>query len=1051
MQRIGLLLLLCGISWWSIAQEYHQNHKVFGENKELPHASLFPFSITDNATQDAKEQSPWFQSLDGNWKFNWVRRPSDRPMGFEATDYDDTNWQDFPVPANWEVHGFGYPIYLDEKYPFETSWPNTSADYNPVGSYRHQFTIPEDWEGREIFLHFGAVKSALYLWINGKKVGYSQGSKTPAEFNITPYLKWGENTLAVQIYRWSDASYVESQDMLRLSGIEREVYLYATPKIHIRDFFFTTSFNDDKYATANFDIAVELAKYQDKKAAVNLGIALYEDTTKQNRVFHHNQSINIKKAIENYSFKGQVLSPQLWSAETPHLYYLEMTITDSKTNKVLEIISDKVGIRDVKINNSQLLVNGKAIYIRGVNRHETHPLRGHIVTEADMRKDLELMQQHNINAVRSSHYPNHPKWYDLCDEYGMYVIDEANIESHPLANSDDTQIGNEMSWLPAHLDRTQRMFHRDKNHPSIIIWSLGNEAGHGQVFQATYDWLKANDSRPVQYEPAGKDKYTDIYCPMYPPISRLEKYAQSNPNRPSIMIEYCHAMGNSVGNLQDYWDVIEKHPVLQGGFIWDWVDQSLEYTKEDGTKYLAYGHDYHPDLPTDGNFLNNGLVDPFRQPHPHLQEVKKVYEPIKIHSADKKYKVFEIENKRFFSTTDDIEFVWDIKEDGHIVKEGNEGSIPLPPQMRGSLFIDYSDLVKKEGKEYFLTIRAINKTATKSLAKGHCIAWSQFRLPSGFNRPQKRTMDKLSWTEDQRVYTVRGNGFALKISKTTGEITDYNYKGNRLISTPLRPNFWRAPTDNDLGNGMHQWANMWKTYSRKLQGSIKGDINFGERAISYTISYSPKGASFGELDVQYTITAQGEIKVSYLYSPNIQGREFPNIPRIGMQMQLPGDHHIMAWYGRGPHETYWDRKTAGEIAIWESDVRTDFHKYSRPQETGNKTDVRWMSLLNDQGKGWKVYAVDTPLNTSAWPFAIGELDFAAGKKGEQSASGLVPVTSKHGADLKVGKRITWNIDFKQMGVGGDTSWGRMVHEEYTLPSTKGKVYKYNFVLQPISK
>ena len=477
-----------------LAQSYHQNHEIFAINKEAPHPLLFPYKNKSAALIDEKENSQWYQSLNGFWKFHWVKNPKDKPSGFQREDYSDEAWTDFPVPGNWEVHGYDYPIYLDEKYPFTTTYPNTPEDYNPVGSYRKEFEIPENWMDREIILHFGAVKSCLYLWINGKEVGFSQGSKTPAEFNITPYIRAGSNTLAIQIFRWSDASYIESQDMLRLSGIEREVYLYATPKVHLHDLFVQTLRMDEDKADWKLDVTM--------KARVNEGAKLNQNVVDVEILDKH---LNVVFNKDNLAFSGeneiQIEIPHLiskykihpWSAESPNLYSLLISHKD-RNGDVVEVISKDIGFRIVEIENGQLLVNGQAIYIRGVDRHETDPHTGHIVSKELMLQDIKLMKQHNINAVRSSHYPNHPYWYKLCDEYGLYVVDEANIESHPLANYAETQIGNEMSWLPAHMDRTQRMFHRDKNHPSIIIWSLGNEAGYGKVFASTYDWLKKSGS-----------------------------------------------------------------------------------------------------------------------------------------------------------------------------------------------------------------------------------------------------------------------------------------------------------------------------------------------------------------------------------------------------------------------------------------------------------------------------------------------------------------------------------------------------------------------------
>jgi beta-galactosidase len=1049
MKYIFSIILLLHIYTFSPAQNEYQNHEVFGVNKEAPHPLLFPFQNERSALLGRKESSPLFQSLDGFWKFHWVNNPNNRSRDFFKEDFDDSGWADFPVPANWEVHGYGYPIYLDEKYPFNTQYPNTPPNYNPVGSYRKTFTIPDSWTDREVFLHFGAVKSALYVWLNGQSVGFSQGSKTPAAFKVTQYLKKGENTLAIQIYRWSDASYIESQDMLRLSGIEREVYLYATPKVHLWDLFAKTermpNYPDDWSCT--LDIAIR--NYGTSASTGHkLKLSLYDGQQKE--VIKETitvdipldgitQSVEFLHLISKYKIKK-------WSAEQPHLYQLIIS-HENADGELIEVISKKLGFRIVEIKDGQLLVNDQAIYIRGVNRHETHPLTGHVISEELMIEDIQLMKQHNINAVRSAHYPNHPRWYELCDQYGLYVIDEANIESHPLANSEETQIGNEMSWLPAHLDRTQRMFHRDKNHPSIIIWSLGNEAGHGKVFEATYDWLKVNDgTRPVQYEPAEKERYTDIYCPMYPPIEKLVNYAKTQPDRPAIMIEYCHAMGNSVGNLQDYWDAIEAYPSLQGGFIWDWVDQSLEYTNEKGLKYFAYGHDYHPDLPTDGNFLNNGLVNPFREPHPHLYEVKKVYEPIKFKALDMEKGHFEVTNKFFFRTLDHVNVNWSLREEGKEVLNGSLGRVEVAPQEKKKIHINLEDFPFKPDVEYYLKVSAVTNKDLPLIPLGHEVAWEQFALPLSKQAVEKNiTYPTLQIQLKDSAIAVVGEDFSLKMDQRTGAYISYEYKNTSLMLSSLKPNFWRPPTDNDLGNGMHKWAALWKEVGLQAKSTMSTPpVIIDGNKLQFQVQYDLSETIQAVVLIDYTVLGNGEIQVDYQFRPD--NTDLPKIPRIGMQFMLPEEFQFMKWYGRGPHETYWDRKSSGEIAQWKGLVWDQLHRYSRPQETGNKTDVRWMSLTNGQGAGWLIESASDPLSMSAWQLDMEDLDFVAGSKGAESASGLVPVTSKHGADLFPKNVITWNIDMKQMGLGGDTSWGRLVHEAYTLPV---KDYSYSFRMIPL--
>ena len=610
-----------------------------------------------------------------------------------------------------------------------------------------------------------------------------------------------------------------------------------------------------------------------------------------------------------------------------------------------------------------------------------------------------------------------------------------------------------MSWLPAHLERTERMFHRDKNHPSIIIWSLGNEAGHGEIFNQTYQYLKREDgTRPVQYEPAEKANYTDIFCPMYPSIEKLVNYAESNPERPAIMIEYCHAMGNSVGNLQDYWDIIEEYPVLQGGFIWDWVDQSLEYTNEKGVKYLAYGHDYHPDLPTDGNFLNNGLVSPFRVPHPHLYEVKKVYEPVKFRLVDASNGLVEIYNKNFFKGIDELSIRWTLKEDGIEIAQGDLGVKEVAPQDRQYVLVDLEDLKMDDSKEYFLKMSAITNQELPLLPIGHEVAWNEFNISPKATTYINRFKESAPPLQISKLpsdtFLIKGATFEAKVDGRTNQLISYIYKGQSLFEEKPTINFWRPPTDNDLGNGMQDWAVIWKDLGQKSKG-IPTAVNYepaGNIATFHSTYDFPDSLAI-QLDLVLTIYAGGE--VNYDYSYNSTNENLPNIPRIGMQFQLPADYQFMEWYGKGPHETYLDRQLSGEMGLWKGKVWNQLHNYSRPQESGNKMGIRWMSLTNGQGIGWNASTQSSPLSMSAWQLAMEDLDFVAGAKGAESASGLVPVTSKHGADLLPRNFITWNIDFKQMGVGGDNSWGRLVHDEYTLPANRR--YQYSFRLMPVGK
>ncbi len=1016
-----------------ILQVLHSDHTIFAENKLAPHASFFGYESKDiSSTSDSRR----YLSLNGLWKFHFSKSPKNRAINYFELNHDDSDWDSIPVPSNWEVQGYDYPIYLDERYPFETKWPNAPEDYNPVGTYRHWFSLDKEWLDNDVILHFAGAKSAMYLYINGEYVGYSQGSKTPAEFLVNDYLTKGKNLIAIQMYRWSDASYLESQDMIRMSGIEREVYLYSQPKTKIVDFEVNAQLAS-QYKNGQFSVKTKIKNNQKKKVIKTLSFSLLDGNEE---VYSQSEEIQLDGFSETIlNHESLIKNVQQWSAETPHCYQLRIGLT-GKDKENDQHIQQLVGFRNVEIKNQQLLVNGKPIYIKGVDRHETDPLTGHVVSKESMIKDIRLMKENNINAVRSSHYPNHPYWYYLCDLYGLYVIDEANIESHPLAIDKNTQIGNEESWIPAHLVRTQRMFYRDRNHPSIIIWSLGNEAGEGKVFETTYNWLKKKDStRPVQYEPAGTKDYTDIYCPMYPSPDHLEKYASNNPTKPGIMIEYAHAMGNSVGNLQDYWNIIEKHPSLQGGFIWDWVDQSLEYKDENGNPYLAYGYDFHPDLPTDGNFLNNGLVDPYRNPHPHLYEVKKVYEPAQFY-FDTTTNTLTVKNKNFFAPLRGTSIEWSVLKEGIEVHRETISNISTPPQEDEKFSINLPKM--NSNGEYSILFELVSTEEKGLLEIGHRIAFDQFILQSASVAPREKTPNDLKIVSSDSHYSIYNDHSEWKIDRNTGELLSWKFHESIITKAGVKPNFWRAPTDNDLGNGMHQWAELWKRATYESSSILSSIPKKNKHDVEFSLTYTLPDSS-GKFTQTFILTSIGEMTVKNTFSPT--RNDLPDVPRMGIRMELPNDFNKVSWYGNGPHETYWDRKTSGILKVYKGKVEDQFHRYPRPQETGNKTDLRYFNLESDKVVLHAIMEEHNLFNGNCWPFTTEELGFVEAKDGGQSASGLVPVASKHGAEIKKGKTVQWNLDLLQMGVGGDTSWGRMVHKEYRIPA---KEYSFSFVIRP---
>jgi beta-galactosidase len=1011
-----------------------ENPAVVGRNKEPAHCFYIPYKDVETALKNKPEKSCYYQSLNGTWKFHWVRKPSDRPMNFFKNDYDVSGWNDIVVPGNWELQGYGIPIYTDTDYPFPADPPHIPHEYNPVGSYRREFTIPDRWDARQVFVHFGGVRSAMYVWVNGHSVGYSQGSKTPAEFNITRFLRKGNNCLAVEVYRWSDGSYLEDQDYWKISGIERDVFLFSTPNVYIRDFFVLDEL-DENYAEETLKVSLKLKNtLQETVAEYSVQLELLD--REKEPVFSPfvEKGLTLSGLDENtIYFEKRIPHPALWTAETPQLYTLILSLI-SPCGEIEEVVTCGVGFRKVEIKGGQLLINGVPITIKGVNRHEHDPVLGRTVSEELMLEDIRLMKEFNINAVRTSHYPNHPRWYELCDEYGLYVVDEANIESHGMGYTPERTLGNHPSWKKAHLDRTVRMVERDKNHPCIIVWSLGNEAGDGVNFEATYRWIKERDpSRPVQYERAEMRSHTDIYCPMYARIHHLEDYARIEQERPLIMCEYAHAMGNSVGNLQDYWDVIYQHRQLQGGFIWDWVDQGLYAEDEKGNAFWAYGGDYGPPgTPSDKNFCINGLVSPDRKPHPHLWEVKKVYQDIKARPVDMKAGRIEIFNLFNFIPLDSVMMKWKVEGEGKVIEKGHVANLEISPRHSQIISLPLPEIHPEPGVEYFVNLSFVLKKQIPPLPEGHEIAWEQLQLPVRLplREINPAVLPGLIVKRTAESALIRGERFSLVFNTENGEMTSLQYEGTEVVRSGLVPNFWRAPTDNDFGNGMPLRCRVWRDAGERknVESFAIRNVNRSEVHVTVLSSILDGGA---DLRTEYKIFGSGDIIVTNTYKSS--GKEFPEIPRIGMTMTLPVEFDMIAWLGRGPHETYWDRKTGARVGLYKMKVMDLYHPYIRPQENGNRTDIRWLALTNKGGVG--LFVAGMPLlSMSAHHFLMNDFDPGMEKK------------QRHTIDLKIRDLITLNIDYKQMGVGGDDSWGAQPHPEYQLPASQE--YSYSFRLRP---
>jgi beta-galactosidase len=1032
--RLLSIVALATLPMAALAQQPNdwENPAVFAINKEPPHATLFPYENRSLALARDPSQSAFLLGLDGRWKFHWVPKPADRPVEFYRTDFDDASWGEIPVPGNWELNGHGVAIYLNIQYPFRKDPPRIQQHDNPVGSYRTHFTVPAAWRDRQIILHFGSVVSAMYVWVNGRKVGYSEGAKLPAEFDVTAFVRPGaDNLLAVEMYRWSDGSYLEDQDFWRLSGIERPVYLYATPRIHLRDFEVKAGL-DSAYRDGVLDVNVRLQSYAPARVAGwSVTVELLDDAGAP--VLPGGplvQRVGVAaNADTGFAFRQRVPAPRHWTAETPNLYTLLITLADQRDTTV-EVLSQRVGFRNVEIRGGQLLVNGVPILFKGVNRHEHDPVTGHVVPRELMRRDVELMKQFNVNAVRTSHYPNDPYFYDLADEFGLYIVDEANIESHGMGYDLDVTLGNNPDWQAAHLDRTVRMVERDKNHASVIIWSLGNEAGNGVNFYATYRWTKARDAtRPVQYERAKLEWNTDIYAPMYPGLQHLVDYAEQHHDRPLIMCEYAHAMGNSVGNFKEYWDIIKRYDNLQGGFIWDWVDQGIQTRTARGQLIFAYGGDFGPPgTPSDNNFNNNGIVHPDRTPHPSAFEVKHVYQSLDVAPVDLATGTVEVTNSFAFRRTDDVRMTWMVLADGVPVDSGVAAdSLSLTPRERRRVRIPFRPINPAPGVEYYLNLSVRQRRPRSLVPAGHEIAFEQFRLP--FARPvaavDPRTFGGLSVQRGPNTLVVRGGHFSLGFHRASGTLASYVYRGRELIQRGPVPNFWRPPVDNDFGAGLQRKLRVWLDPAEHAQ--IRG-VDVSEPAdgrVTVTVRSRLPTVSADYATV-YTVYGSGDVVVDNHFLP---GRDsLPQMFRFGMQMVVPAAFSRVTWYGRGPMESYWDRNTAALVGRYAGTVSGQLFPYVRPQETGNKTDVRWLALTDPSGAGL-LFVGDSLLSVSALHFTMQDLDPGLEKR------------QTHAAELVERPEVYLNVDDRQMGVGGINSWGALPLPQYSLPYGE---YRYRF-------
>lgn len=1016
-----------------------ENPEVFAEGRLAPRATLFPYVSETAALAGDFKSSPYYRSLNGMWKFKFSPRPDMRPEGFWQKGYDISGWDEICVPGNWEMQGYGVPIYTNINYPFPKNPPYIPHEDNPVGCYKRMFDIPDEWDGRRIFLHFDGSTSGMYVWVNGRAAGYVQSVKNPAEFDITDFVKPGSaNEVACEVYRWTDGSYLEDQDFWRLSGIERDVYMYSTADRRILDIFATAGL-DGSYRNGELTVETKLCSYSATASDCRLGMKLFDALGRVVRTATKDVSLAAGNTAE-VALSATVRNVNKWSCETPYLYTLVLTLTDGD-GRVVESTSARIGFRKVEIKDSQLMVNGNPVEIHGVNLHEHHQVNGHVVDRETMMKDIRTMKQHNVNAVRMSHYPQSPLWYDLCDEYGLYLVDEANIEIHAMGSAPWDRIDENVhpaclaEWRNAIMDREYSLVERDKNHPSVIIWSMGNECGNGANFRAAYDWIKNRDrSRPVQFEQAGEQSNTDIVCPMYPEVREMKEYAaRTTTTRPYIMCEYAHAMGNSSGNFQEYFDIIRSSKQMQGGFIWDWVDQGLLTKDENGDEYWAYGGDFGAyNYTHDENFCLNGLVQPDRTPHPGLEEVKKVYQDIRFSPLNPQTGAFTVENHFMYNNLSDYDFRWELLRNGVKVAGGMLGRLNVAGGESKDVRVKWPETIDiGDGNEYHLSVYAYTRKDNGIVGQGHEVAREQFTLAAKTafevaalqgDAPQVKVTDR-DWT-----FTC-DNGVVIRIDRGSGSLLEYTVGGRNLITGGMEPSFWRAPTDNDWGNGAHKRLNVWRyaAENRKVKEISLTDDN-GCRVV--TVVYRMADVC-SDYTLVYKIYPDGRLGVNADWKADSD--DVPELMRFGMRLTLPKDMNVFSWYGRGPWENYSDRNTASFMGVWQSTVSGQFYPYIRPQETGNKTDVRWASLTDGNGCGIKVSGCQ-PLSVSALDVLPEDLD--PGMKKHQM----------HNSDVRHSRHNTYfYIDLAQRGLGGDNSWGAAPHDRYLLTA---KSYSYGFVIEP---
>ena len=1029
---LGLLFCLASLTW--AQQNEWENPTRYEWNKEKPHVDFALYENAEDARTEDYSRSPWIHSLNGTWKFRYAFSIEESVKDFYRTDLSEEGWQEIAVPSNWELKGFGEPIIRNIQYVFSPNPPFIDME-NPVGTYRTWFTVPVGWDEREVMLHFGSISGYARVFVNGKQVGMTKASKSPAEFNVTSFLKEGKNLLAVQVYRWHDGSYMEDQDFWRLSGIERDVYLQAYPKLTIWDFFLRAGL-DDNYKHGVFCGTVDLREFS--RNQMKQGVVKLELLDKNGKkVWAQSRRFDREKQAETLSFSGTVSRVKQWNAEHPYLYDCVLTLADV-SGKPQSVTACKVGFRRIEIKNSKLLVNGVPVYIKGVNRHEHNDSLGHVQSLDIMMTDLKLMKQLNMNAVRTCHYPNHPLFYKLCDKYGFYVVDEANIETHgmgsvPYFKDTIPHPAYRPEWYAAHVDRITRLVERDKNHACVIGWSLGNECGNGKVFHDEYKRLKAYDpDRFVQFEQAWEDWNTDVVCPMYPSFGRMKEYRNSGKTRPYIMCEYAHAQGNSNGNIKDLWEVIYDSPNMQGGFIWDFMDQGFKTLTEDGRTYWTYNgkmgsHRWLEDKKTELNTGTDGLISANGLPKPQAYEVKKVYQYIHFKADDLSDGKISVRNLYDFTDLSAYDFRWQLVKNG-LPTDSGRFEVRLKPHASKEVKLSLPE-IPADGNEYYLNLYAYTREATDLVPAGFEVAREQLKIGTGdFFAVQPEAEGQLTAEVKGNVLSFHSGRVSGKIDLKKGMLFQYALDGKSPLSQYPEPTFWRVPTDNDFGNKMPLLCGVWRT--AHVNRSVR-KVSVGEQdadGIRVTVDWMLEDVQV-PYTMEYQICPDGSVVVTG--SIDLTGRKLPELPRFGMRMELKKDYEHLVYYGRGPEENYIDRCSSTFVGRYEDTVSNQFYPYIRPQETGNKTDVRWVSLLDAQGFGLKVTGLQ-PLAFTALHFTPEDLDPGLTRK------------LQHTVDVIPQKNVCLHVDLKQRGLGGDNSWGMYPHNEYRL---LGKKYSYSYKLQ----